>query len=80
MRDSIAPQYVGLGLRLTFMCFEQALGESRGSGPIPPGLEKDIHHLTSVVDCSPVVVLYAADFYEHFIDEEGVAVAMVFSF
>jgi len=44
---------------------------------IPPGLQEHINHLAVLVHGSPQVVLFAVDFHEDFVDEEGIAVAAV---
>jgi len=59
---------------------QEALEESLSGGTIPSRLEIYINHLTILVHCPPQIMLLAINFYEDFIDVEGVTVALMLSF
>ncbi len=59
------------------MFLQQALEKALCSLAVTPVLEKHINHFTILINRTPKIVLLALDLHEHFIDEEGITIALV---
>ena len=78
MRDAITSQLIGHYFPgFPFMFFQQALKKALCSLAVTPLLKKHINHLTILIDRTPKILLLGLDLYEHFIDEEGITVALM---
>jgi hypothetical protein len=58
---------------------QQSLEEMPGRCTITPCLQEYINHFSVLVYCTPKVVLLAINLHKNFIDEECVAIALMFS-
>ena len=80
MRDPITPQFVSDNLPgFSAMTTHQSLEEALGCCNIPFGLEIDIHHLATLVNGTPQIMLFAIDVDEGFVNVEGIAIASMFT-
>ena len=53
--------------------FEQPLEKALSSCTIPSGLQKNIDHLSVLINGSPQVALLTLDLHEHFVDKKCIS-------
>jgi len=78
MRDGITSQLISHYFpEFPFMIFQQPLEKALCSSAVAPLLKKHFNHLTILIDRAPKILLLTLDLHEHFIDEKGIAMALV---
>ena len=80
MGNTITAQLIRHDLSgLATMVSQSPFEEAFSCCAIPLGLKENIYDFTVLINRSPEVMLLAVDFYEHLVNEEGIAITTVLS-